>query len=233
MQFYALLEEWPGESIAFFRELPGCFSSAPTPQDALKAAPLAIETYFRWLKENNIVIVEEDINPIEVVLSERLSSSGNASGPLFNADLAAPDDLEIDNALNVAATARALIIEMVANVPEHLYEHAPTPKSWSLTQHLRHIMENEILYVSRLSNQPRSEQSAPSMSTDEISMKIFENAMDSEILLRELTPAQRTQVFVHDGESWTPAKVLRRMTQHLREHYPWMEEMADQFTRSK
>src|SRR5579883_2824430 len=121
MQFHALLEEWPGESIAFFRELPGCFSSAPTTDEALKAAPAAIEAYFGWLKENNIVLVEEEITPIEVVLSERLSSLGQHAGPLFQADLAAPTDLEIDNALNVAATARAQIIEMVANVPEHLH----------------------------------------------------------------------------------------------------------------
>src|SRR5258707_15084841 len=70
MQFYALLEEWSGESIAFFRELPGCFVSAPTTEDALRDAPATIEQYFRWLKENHIVIVENEIHPIEVVLSE-------------------------------------------------------------------------------------------------------------------------------------------------------------------
>ena len=233
MQFNALLEEWPGESIAFFRALPGCFSSAPTTAEALKAAPVAIEKYFHWLKENNIVIIEEEINPIEVVISERLSSNGHSAGPLFDADLAAPDDLEIDNALNVAATARALIIEMVANVPEHLYGETPKPGSWSLAQHLQHIMENENWYVSRLADQPAPEQFSPSMNADEISMKIFENAMDSEILLRDLTSEQRTRIFVHDSESWTAAKVLRRMAQHLREHYPWMQETAEQLALQK
>lgn len=233
MQFNALLEEWPGESIVFFRALPGCFSSASTTEEALRAAPMAIEQYFHWLKENNIVIVEEEINPIEVVLSERLSSSGHSNGPLFNADLAAPDDLEIDSALNVAATARALIIEMVANVPEHLYEQKPTEEGWSLSQHLHHIMKNENWYVSRLTDQPVPDEYSSSMNTDEICMKIFENAMDSEITLRDLTPEHRSRVFIHDGESWTAAKVLRRMTQHLREHYPWMEEMAQQFSLQK
>lgn len=223
MQFHALLEEWPGESIAFFRALPGCFSSAPTTEEALKAAPVAIETYFRWLKENNIVLTEEEINPLEVTLSERLSSHDDC-GPLFNADCAAPDDLEIDNALNVAATARALIIEMVANVPGHLYNLEPAPGKWSLHQHLRHILELENWYTSRLTEQPAQEELPPTMTTDEISMKIFENAMDSETFLNGLTAAQRKQVFIHEGEAWTAAKVLRRMAQHLREHYPWMEE---------
>lgn len=229
MQFHALVEDWSGESIVFFRALPGCFSSAATTEDALRAAPTAIEQYFRWLKENNIVIVEEEISPIEVVLAERLSSNGNA-GPLFEADRAAPDDLEIDNALNVAATARALIIELVANVPAQWHDQEPAPGQWSLTQHLQHIMEGEIGYVSHLSEHPAPQQPAQPMTADDISMKIFENAMDNEILLRDLTPEQRTQVFTHDGEQWTAAKVLRRMAQHLREHYPWMEAIATQFS---
>jgi uncharacterized damage-inducible protein DinB len=122
---------------------------------------------------------------------------------------------------------------MVANTPEHLCKQAPASAGWSLTRHLQHIMENENWYVSQLTEQPAPEQTTPSMTTDEISMKIFENAMDSEILLRDLTPEQRTQVFVHNGEAWTAAKVLRRMAQHLREHYPWMQAIIEQVTVNK
>src|SRR5579885_1244926 len=104
MQFQALVEEWPGESMVYFRELPGCISSAATTEAALQAAPAVVEQYFRWLKENDIVLFEEEVRPISIVLAERLSSKSSA-GPLFAADRAAPDDLEIDNALNVAATA--------------------------------------------------------------------------------------------------------------------------------
>ncbi|MEO7022307.1 MAG: hypothetical protein ABI234_19320, partial [Ktedonobacteraceae bacterium] len=92
MQFYALIEEWPSESIVFFRALPGCSSSAPTTAEALQKAPEAISNYFRWLKENDIVLVEGEITPIEVVLKERLPSSSESSGPFFEADRATPDD---------------------------------------------------------------------------------------------------------------------------------------------
>ncbi|HEY0755458.1 MAG TPA: DinB family protein [Ktedonobacteraceae bacterium] len=231
MQFHALLEEWPNESMVFFQKLPGCFSSAPTTEDALRAAPGAVETYLRWLKKNNVVILEE-VDAIEVVLSERLRSSG-INGPLFQADRDAPDDLAIDNALNVAATARALVIEMVANVPEHLYEQQPASGGWSLTRHLRHIMECEDWYISRLTDQPAPELPTATLTTDEICMRIFERAMDSEIFLRDLTPEQRTRVWLHDDESWTAAKTLRRMAQHLREHYAYMEETIQQFAVNK
>lgn len=228
MQFYALVEEHPSESMVFFRELPGCFSTAPTTVEALRNAPEAIERYFHWLKENDIVLVEGEVNPIGVVVKEQLASKGEDIWPCFEADRAATDDLEIDNALNVAATARALIIEFMAEVPAALHDVTPPQGGWSLTRHLQHLMETEVWYVERLQEHPPEEQKIPQMNADEISLKMFENAMDNEMLLRDLPPAQRSQVFVHNGETWTAAKVLRRMTCHLCEHYPWMQEIARQ-----
>jgi predicted RNase H-like HicB family nuclease/uncharacterized damage-inducible protein DinB len=233
MQFQALIEEWPGESMIFFRELPGCFSAASTSEKALQAAPATIETYFHWLKENGIVLVEEDGDPISVTPMERLESIGSEGGPLFVADHAAPSDLEIDNALNVAATARALIIELVTNVPSHLHDQTLAPSEWSLTRHLQHIMESETWYVSRLTEDPAPEQPTADLSADDISLKIFEHAMDYEVLLRDLTTDQRSRVFLHDGEQWTAAKVLRRMAGHLHEHYQSMDEMVHAFSATR
>lgn len=230
MQFNALVEEWPGESMVFFRELPGCCLSAATSQAALQAAPAAIEQYFRWLKTNDLTIVEGDIHPIEVVLAERLSSTANSTGPLFQADLVEPTEVEIDNTLNVAATARALIIEVIANVPAEYLEQALTPESWSLIQHLQHIMETENWYVSRLQEQHVETIPASSMTADDLSMKVFEDAMDNELILRNLTTTQLHQVFLHEGEQWTAAKVLRRQAGHLYEHLLSMMELERQLT---
>lgn len=217
----------------FFRALPGCFSSASTTAEALQKAPEAIANYFRWLKENEIVLVEEEITPIEVVLKERLASSAGDSGPLFEADRAAPDDLEIDNALNVAATARALLIEFMAEIPATLHDTLPIQGGWSLAQHLQHIMEVEAWYVLRLQEQLPGPQPTPQLNVDDASMQMFENAIDNEVLLRDLTPEQRTHVFVHGPETWTAAKVLRRLVHHLREHYAWMIEISQQFSTAK
>jgi uncharacterized damage-inducible protein DinB/predicted RNase H-like HicB family nuclease len=232
MQFHALVEEWPGESVAYFRELPGCFSSASTTEGALQAAPGALENYFRWLKENGIVLFEE-VNPVSISLTERLSNVNENAGPLFNAERAAPTDQEIDNALNVAATARAQIIELVASVPAELHDRVPPSGGWSLTQHLRHIMESETWYISRLLEQPEEEPPTTLTDADSISMKLFENAMDYELILRELTTEQRSRVLTHNGEEWTAAKVLRRLVGHLREHAGWMEALVEQLSVKK
>jgi uncharacterized damage-inducible protein DinB/predicted RNase H-like HicB family nuclease len=233
MQFYALVEEWPDKSIIFFRALPGCFSSASTTAKALQQAPEAIADYFRWLKENEIVLVEEEITPIEVVLQERLACSKGDPGPLFEADRAAPNDLEIDNALNVAATARALLMEFISEMPSTLYDTPPMQGGWSLTEHLQHIMEVEAWYMRHLQEQLPEVGSIEVLTADEASMQMFENAIDHEILLRELTPEQRAHAFVHGSETWTAAKVLRRLVHHLREHYAWMQEIVQQFSTVK
>lgn len=233
MHFYALVEERPGESVVFFRALPGCFSSASTTAEALQKAPEAIERYLRWLKTNEIALFEEEVTSIDVVRQECLASRDASIGPCFEADRAAPDDLEIDNALSVTATARALIIELMSKTPAALYEATPMQGDWSLTQHVQQIMEVEAWYVSRLQEQPPSAQPTAPMNMDTISMTFFANAMDHEVLLRDLTPEQRERVFVHEAETWTTAKVLRRLTQHLYERSIWTAEIIQQLSLTK
>lgn len=230
MQYSALVEEWPGESMIFFRELPGCFSSAPTYEEALKNLPAAISTYLSWLKKNDITIVEDDESGFSVIVKERLAAIDGQKGPRFEADLPAPDDVEIDNALNVAAAARAELLELYEGVPERDRERVLHPGQWSLTQHLTHLVKTEACYASRLMDAPPANP-GPNLQSD-VSMALFDNAMDVELLMRGLSPEQCQRLFLHNGEEWTAAKVLRRMVQHLREHYPWMREIARGLERS-
>jgi len=223
MRFYALVEDWPGESTAYFRELPGCFSSAPTCEEAVKVAPEAISAFLKWSKENDLLIEEYD-GEIEVVVAERLLAVNDQTGPIFKADLPPPDDAEIDHALNVAAAVRAALLELYDEVPVELRNRSTSPDAWSLTQHLHHILEAEAWFMSRLTEYPTA--TFGNALPPDLSMALFENAMDYELILRGLTPEVRERVFTHEGEAWTAAKVLRRMTAHLGEHYPWMMEIA-------
>lgn len=224
MQYYALVEDWPGESMVFFRELPGCFSSAPTYEEALQNAPAAVTTYLNWLKKNDISVVEDDGSDVNVVVKERLAAIDGNKGPRFAADLLPPDDTEIEVALNVAAVARTELLELYESLPEQDRERPLQAGDWSLAQHLAHIVEAEAWYASRLMDAPPADPGLDLQS--DISMALFDNAMDVEFLMRDLPQEQRKHVFLHDGEEWTAAKVLRRMVEHLREHYPWMKEIA-------
>src|SRR5215472_18273342 len=74
MNVYALIEELsnPDESLLFFRELPGCFVTAPTTREAIQQAPGAVAEYARWLKQHNIFFLEKDVSSITIVGKEIL-----------------------------------------------------------------------------------------------------------------------------------------------------------------
>lgn len=230
MQFNALIEEWPGESMAYFRELPGCYCSAATYEALLSIIPASIADYLKWVKANDITVLDEFDGQIEVVIKEHIVAENGRIGPLFQADLAAPDDIEIDKALNVAAAGRAALLELYEQVSLAQQMHRLSPESWSLTEHMQHLLESEAWYVSRLSEHPIEPES--DIAPADLAMKFFDNAMDYELTLRALTPEQLQRVYTHNGEQWTAAKVLRRMSEHLREHYPWMEEIVKEITHS-
>lgn len=224
MQFNALVEDYPDGSPVYFRELPGCVPEGKTADEAIAAAPRAVEEYLRWLKKNDVQIIEDDGSPVTVVVQERLKPPGGQISPRFEADLPPPDDMEIDNALNVAGVLRAQILELYEETPIEKRERVLQAGDWSLEEHLWHVLESEAWYISRLSEQP--EDKFASGKPADLSMALFDNAMDTELFLRGLSPEQRRQVFVQEGEEWTAAKVLRRLVGHLGEHFPWMQELA-------
>ncbi|GAC1568804.1 MAG: hypothetical protein NVS3B14_19510 [Ktedonobacteraceae bacterium] len=226
MQYKALIEESPAECMAYFRELPGCYCSRPALEEALQALPGAVADYLKWLKANDVTVLEDFDGQIEVVVTEHVAAENGVILLLFEADLAPPDDFEIDKALNVAAAARAALLELYEEVPPAQQTRKLSPQSWSLSEHMLHLLEAEGWYISRLNEHP-VEPASDAFPAD-IAMAFFDNAMDYELVLRALTPAQRQQIYTHDGEQWTAAKVLRRMTGHLREHYPWMAEIVSE-----
>ncbi len=226
MQFNALIEEWPGEYMAYFRELPGCYCSAPIYQTLLTIIPGTVADYLKWVKANDTTVLDEFDGQIEVTIAEHILVGNSNIGPLFEADLAPPDDSEIDTALNVAAAARAALLELYEQVSPAQQMHRLSPESWSLYEHMQHLLESEAWYLSRLSEHPPEPASNAPPADADLTMTFFDNAMDYELALRALTPEQRQHIYTHHGEQWTAAKVLRRMTEHLREHYPWMAEIV-------
>lgn len=228
MDLYALVEEWPQESLVSFRQLPGCLSTTPTAEEAIQKAPEAITAYLSWLKQNQIFFLEEEITSINVMVKERVRA--NRVGPRFKAELVAPTDREMANALTVTATARVLLVKLYNEVNPAQRSHAVKPGEWSLTEHLEHLLKAEAHYVGCLSDQPP--EPTPPIPEIEFPIKLIENGRTYETLLRGLTTEQRAQVYVHGEAEWTAAKVLRRMTEHLRDHSPWMQDIVRQFRAS-
>src|SRR5258707_12494823 len=119
--------------MVYFRELPGCFSSEPTYEEALKAAPAAITSYLNWLKKNDLDIVEENDGKIEVVVKERLTAPNDQIWPRFETQLEPPCEVEIDNAIHVAAPRRSQMIETNQSEIQRITQTDKTPVGLVLT----------------------------------------------------------------------------------------------------
>lgn len=108
----------------------------------------------------------------------------------------------------------------------HRRSRATRHGEWSLKDHLEHILQADAHDVGCLSEQrpvallPVPEEAVP--------LRLIENGRTYETVLRGLTPFQRTRLSLHGEAEWTAAKTLRRMTRHVREQYPWMQEGASQ-----
>ena|SRR5258708_7318795 len=152
-------------------------------------------------------MLEEEVSSINVVVKEH--RRGDQVEPRFEADLPAPTDREIDTALHVARAARAQLTKLYDEVLLVHRSSALTSDEWSLTQHLRHILEAEAYYIACLSDQ--APEALPAVAEADLTRKLLENAMDYETFLRELTPEQRTRVYIHGVAEWTAAKVLQKV----------------------
>jgi hypothetical protein len=49
--------------------------------------------------------------------------------------------------------------------------------------------------------------------------------------LRALSPEDLARVTIHEGEEWTPRKVVRRMLEHEREHIAQLRQLIEAYQR--
>lgn len=223
MTYYALVEEWPDRWLAYFRELPGCIALVSEPEDLNHRLRPAVVDHLKWLAQWGLTgSVPADL---EVVVAERLPPvrlPDDLAGPLFQADLTPTTPVEIEEALRIASLARAALLSAYNNIPIDSKEIQPAPGEWSAAEHMRHVAESEIWYVSAL--EPGEGGTRVELPPDPVAA-LEVSAAHVEAVLRELSEEAHSTVFDRSGAQWTSAKVLRRMVGHLREHYPTITEL--------
>lgn len=226
MRFRALVEEWDTETLVFIRELPGCFATAPTGEAAVHAAHNAVSQHLFWLMRKRLPMPCDPRDPIRISVEEWLLASGDAEpiGPLFKADCAALTPDALLTGLQIADAARGDLLKCYAQTPARLHTITLPPDTMTLEDHLAHVAQMELWYVAAL-NDGRMPTARLSNSPADALRSSGDYAAGR---LRALSPELLGQIFERDGESWTAAKVLRRMTAHLREHLPLVERIANQ-----
>lgn len=128
---------------------------------------------------------------------------------------------EIDTLLRWMAISRQELMDLVKSLPEAALEWKPEGETRSLREIFNHIAEADLRYTDRLKQWPE----AP----------LYRLAATRGVALerlRALTEAERATVTVHDGEEWTPRKVIRRMLEHEREHIALLKRWIEDYRQS-
>ena len=217
--FRALIEQWASETLVFFDGWPGCFVSAATPEEAMAAAPAAVADHLAWLAAHGLPAPDGPVTRVEV--AEHLRPRPGTRGLRFDADLVAPTDEDLERALAVGALACADLIGLYKRAgPERRGRTTPPgvrELDKSLSDQLRHLAELDLVYVANLlDGQATTTVLLPADPAEALTT----SNRHVESTLRTVPVSLRSRLFVRDGEEWTVAKVVRRRTGHLFEHYP-------------
>lgn len=214
----ALVEQWPDDFAIYIHELPGVVVAGATLDEALQALADGVEAHLNWLGSHGFDL--SLYTDLEIDVAEQLTANPVIEGPLFAADREPASTERIESALQVAALARRDLVDLYRSVSTVRRDASMSKGDWSIAGHLRHIAGAEAWYVEPLV----AGQSADLPSDPVEAMRASASYADG--VLRSLSDSGRVQVFERSGQEWTANKTTRRMAGHLREHYPWVRDLA-------
>ncbi len=201
--------------VAWALDLPGCFSSARTQEEAVVMARTAVAQYFSWLQNHGHRQVPRR-ESIEVKVVETFRSFVSAGmyvvNAFFEADRKPLTEEDIKFGLWLTERTREDLIEVVDRVsPEKLQRSIPSEVQGSIQGILEHLAWSEWGYFDRLGLAFERSQ----MPTEPFEMLDYVRAHS-----RQQLPglAGKELVLKVRGESWSPRKVFRWMVWHERDH---------------
>lgn len=215
---HVLVEEWSAEWGGFVYELPGLYAGAATLDLLLDKLPSAVESHIAWLASHGFSTGND--GPIEMEVAETLPAIGGRYGPLFQLDREVVASERMEVAIAVAALARRDLIDLYRSVSDVRRSVTSSNDAWTMKQHLKHIASTEVFYVDRLDGK------SGIVLPDDPVKALQTSGRHAESVLSGWDATGRSNLVERDGEEWTAGKVLRRMTSHLREHFPWVQALA-------
>lgn len=203
----------PNHWIAYVFELPGCFSSARTYDEATAHAPARIAEHFDWLLHHGST-TRLATEPIEVEVSEVFQSFKSEGDYIVNAffahDREPLSDYDVRGGLSLLESTRRDLLELLEPLTDEQLR-APRHDDQSIEAILAHIAWAEWWYVDRLNLAfPRDEMPLNPI----VALRhVREQFVDA---LPTLIGDERIMTRV--GEQWSARKVLRRALWHERDH---------------
>ena len=204
-----------GHWVAWVLDLPGCFSSANTQEEATAQTPTRIAEYFDWLKTNGraspLATEPIEMKVPEVFLS--FPSQDNYSVNAFFQDDRRPLNYdEVEYYLWLLDCTRRDLLAVVHQIPrERLSQPVTGEVQGSIEGILNHIAGAENWYLDRLSLALPNEDML-----DEPLARLERVRAHTRTRLLKLADDARVIELV--GEQWSVRKVMRRALWHERDH---------------
>jgi predicted RNase H-like HicB family nuclease len=214
------LEEAPdGTTLALILDLPGCFASGASHEEALDNLQQATTAYHTWLRLHDEYTPEVH-GPFVFSVKEvfRIVAEGDGEVHGFFAPDAEPaTDEDIEWALTLLEWQRQDLLGQIGGLPDAALDWKPGDAGQSIRQMLDHIAQAEVWYMGRLDETPpRVDVSALPGSTLDRLQRVRQAVT---VRVKSYPKELRGKVFTHRGEQWTLRKALRRAVWHERDHF--------------
>lgn len=184
--------------VAHVPALPGASARGETIQAAKENIRAAIESYLSLLRDVG--------EPVPKASEEIFLDFEEVDGSTFLTDYDALRRNEMETLFRWMAVSRQELMDLVKDLPEETLAWRLDDNSPSIRDILCHIAEADLWYTERLKQWPE----AP----------LFRLAAARGVALerlRALSETERAGVTLHDGEEWTPRKIMRRILEYERE----------------
>lgn len=200
--------------VAHVPALPGAAARGKTVEEARQNVRAAIHEYLSLLRNVGEQVPRGD-GEIHLEFEEVDTTTF-----LTDYDTLRPN--EIETLFRWMAISRQELMDLVKSAPPEALDWKAGDDSLSLREIICRIAEADLWYTERLKQWPE----AP----------LFRLAATRGVALerlRSLTEAERNSATVHEGQEWTPRKVIRRMLEHERQLIAEIGPLLEQYRQAQ
>jgi predicted RNase H-like HicB family nuclease/uncharacterized damage-inducible protein DinB len=230
------LEEAPnGATLALILDLPGCFASGASLQEALEHLQQALTDYHAWLRQHDDYTPEVH-GPFVFDIKETFQITYEGEDEInsfFSPDAEPATDEDIEWALALMGWQREDVLERISGLPDEALDWKPEhdPDAQSIRELLDHVAQAEIWYMGRLDETP------PRIVVADLpgpTLERFQRVRQAAVMRVKTYPKElRGKIFTHQGEQWSLRKALRRAVWHERDHLNQIDEVLSAYRASR
>jgi uncharacterized damage-inducible protein DinB len=214
------IEQMETQWIAHASTLPGCYFSHAQREQALAGLPQAVRAYMDWCRWNGVLLAgmqaDAPLEVQEIAAEWQHPQTGAVVHAFFAADAPPLSSAETTLAAGLLDWTRADLQKAISGLPEEILSRS-VEGEWNIRGIFYHSARADWRYLRALELAPDWPHTAASAQDESGLHALLE--WTQELYLRALPGlAGQGRVVLHEGELWSPRKMIRRALWHRRDH---------------